>query len=88
MNKAIKLAIEKGGYYLVGASADGNHWSAYDNDIVLNPLFWQALGRALGWEKRWSDTSISVWRYEAQEWFHIKMSGGDEEKFWQELLGK
>lgn len=47
MNEAIKLAIEKGGYEY--DEAKHNH----TGDIALtnDPLFWQALGKALRWEK-------------------------------------
>jgi hypothetical protein len=47
MNKAISLAIEKGGY--------NNRFHIqcvllYDH-YFLDPLFWQALGKALGWHE-------------------------------------
>jgi hypothetical protein len=46
MAKAISLAIEKGGWR-------DETWMYVDKnleaDIVLDPLFWQALGKALGW---------------------------------------
>lgn len=54
MSEAIKLAIEKGGYGLdkprevseAFLQSQYKNWEA----VVLDPLFWQALGKALGWE--------------------------------------
>ena len=49
MNEAIKLAIEKGGwndkqaYFYCPLSGE------QIDHAVLDPLFWQALGKALGW---------------------------------------
>ena len=43
MNEAIKLAIEKGGY--VDPS-----YGHEPNTVLLDPLFWQALGKASGWK--------------------------------------
>lgn len=61
MNKAIKLALEKGGYKY-GHGIDGDYetdgWSYRDiiddgiqYKLILDPLFWEALGEALGWYK-------------------------------------
>lgn len=58
MNEAIKLAIEKGGYKnnVESAKTDPS-WYAYmaihangGTMVVCDPLFWQALGKALGWK--------------------------------------
>lgn len=62
MNDAIKLAIEKGGYlkgpyWWPAQKPNGIELRGDDQDkefrtseqIVLDPLFWQALGKALGW---------------------------------------
>lgn len=54
MNEAIFLAIEKGGYKLPDLARQFN-WQlmfgipAFTAAFTLDPLFWQALGRALGW---------------------------------------
>lgn len=58
MNEAIKLAIEKGGYDgAIGTEPAWDwHMSDFQNRLVLDPLFWQALGKALGWD----DTEL-VW---------------------------
>lgn len=47
MNEAIKLAIEKGGYEAVEFPI-GHNDKYYKEKIALDPLFWQALGKALG----------------------------------------
>lgn len=83
MEKAIRLAIEKGGYSL--GTAD-----IFDYQIVLlDPLFWQALGKALKWgeSELWeNDKNIPHWKLHALNFFELKLTGGDEEKFWEELL--
>lgn len=96
---AIRQAIEGGwevANYMPAFPADPKKF--YDNEkavlrflahiherIFLNPLFWQALGKTRNWERQLSDNSISVWRYWAQEWFHVRMVGGDETAFWKSL---
>lgn len=47
MNEAIKLAIEKGRYIFRGVKH--NNFDYKRDTVVLDPLFWQALGKALGW---------------------------------------
>lgn len=44
MNDAIPLAIGKGGY-------QAYKQTPWTSDIYLDPLFWQALGKALGWKE-------------------------------------
>jgi hypothetical protein len=53
MNNAIRIAIEKGGYEIhEGVAQDAMNGAAYAIDsVVLNPKFWQALGKALGWDR-------------------------------------
>lgn len=113
MNDAIKLAIEKGGYKkgpywwpvpktwgILLTGDDGDKEELRMVDIVLDPLFWQALGKALGWEcmanheldGSHSDYSeckgTNIWRFRAHEYFDTKLTGGSEEAFWKELLSK
>jgi len=70
--------------------------------ISSDRLFWQALGRALGWEETekyladyesgvgdflipiWGEQP--VWKKYALRFFELKLTGGDEEKFWQQLI--
>lgn len=47
------------------------------NRCVLDPLFWQALGKALGWK--------GAWKHYAHQYFDLLLTGGDTEKFWKEL---
>lgn len=53
MEKAIKLAIE-GGYesFLAKAIVKGDLAGAYIDSILLDPLFWQSLGKSLGWGEK------------------------------------
>lgn len=66
-------------------------------EVILDSLFWQALGKALGWN--WAEKSDLInltsdkrikmgnrWQWEAVRFMHIKLTGGNEEKFFEELL--
>lgn len=91
MNEAIKLAVEKGGYI-------DKPWSEMNGqpkqEIVLDPLFWHALGKALKWPEETAMCplceSVTIGgnyaASKAHEYFELKLSGGDTEKFWKELL--
>ena len=90
MNEAIKLAIEKGGY---NSTVLG--WGQIsDKDIVgrgliLDPLFWQALGKALGWKRELSqhwDIVRPEWLNKAMTYYEINLTGGDTEKFFKKLI--
>lgn len=112
MEKAIKLAIEKGGY-LRGLQWEWNEQTDIfgiwifpnkrrgtpgdfksGNDVFLDPLFWRALGKALGWQERHCSCNgysyqcdcDFTWLVQAHEFFELKLTGGDEKKFWEELL--
>ena len=53
MNETIKLAIEKGAYPRPGSGWIGSESYEFTDEakmiMLLDPLFWQAIGRALGW---------------------------------------
>jgi hypothetical protein len=58
-NEAIKLAIENGGYQLTMKSGTEIYldtpqgkWKEIAEYDYLDPLFWQALGKALGWREQ------------------------------------
>jgi hypothetical protein len=92
MEKAIKLAIEKGGYDQMW---EGTHQNTIE--LMLDPLFWQALGRALGWSETHNrgkevigfddrEKLVDVWLYHALRCHELVLTGGDQEKFWKDLL--
>jgi hypothetical protein len=70
-------------------------WFCY-NDFIVDPLFWQALGKAIGWRQRdkaW--LAYNQYNCEGKEWlfyahlyFDLVFTGGDTEKFWQELTSE
>lgn len=62
---------------------------ANENDIASDPLFWQALGKALAWDgKRWicMQSHKTEWQCEAHRYFDLLLTGGDVEAFWKGLL--
>lgn len=59
IKKAIEGGYKKGEYKrsLIKSFVDGNLWYAGGYTFILaetliDPLFWQALGKAMGWEKK------------------------------------
>ena len=102
MTEAIKLAIEKGGYeypYYQLHEIDLTSRNVIHN-IVLDPLFWQALGKALGSDKQFpfeqehqcplcgdtKNTGHEWWLWKSHRYFSLLMTGGDTENFWKDLL--
>lgn len=96
MNNAIKLAIEKGGFLIHdGVAFDAMQGATYAKQfVVLNPLFWQALGKARALcqsHPRAIDRcdfciSNKGWQEIALSYFDLILTGGDTEKFWKALL--
>ncbi len=105
MNEAIKLAIEKGGY-LKGPywwpipKPNGIELRGDDQDkdfrtieqIILDPVFWQDLGKVLDLDNTARVVSRGNTRYLtigwvdfARHYFDLVLTGGDTEKFWKEL---
>lgn len=109
MEKAIKLAIEKGGYNF--KIPNEPLFPDLKSQILLDPAFWVSLGKALRWERRtvvvvgnsemesleWFEVGMDKhesyhtfrlpkWQFHALRFFEIKLTGGDEKKFWEELL--
>lgn len=81
MNEALKLAIEKGGYKELYQTI-----GRIEEQIALDPLFWQALGKALGWDG-WSVQFYGdEWLFHAHQYFDLVLTGGDTEAFWKELI--
>jgi hypothetical protein len=81
MNEAIKLAIEKGGYEI----SDQKYAKLMSFPNVLDPLFWQALGKALGWDD-FRAAVPPLWLANALHYHELLLTGGDTEKFWKELI--
>ena len=60
-----------------------------DNTCILDPLFWQALGKALGWKCMQSMNrgyENSDWAEAWHDYINVLATGGNTEKFWKELL--
>jgi hypothetical protein len=55
-------------------------------DTILDPLFWQALGKRLGWSDVDSLTGIPMWREYAGQFFDLVLTDGDVEMFWGQNL--
>lgn len=98
MNEAIKLAIEKGGYDNYSHVHPSVREEAIELDsdrIILDPLFWQSLGKALGWKEPKFGIAIDrlpnfsypkAWLPYAHKYFDLALTDGDTETFWQSLL--
>jgi hypothetical protein len=61
------------------------------SEVALDPTFWQALSKALEWPKisaypRESDNEHETWRMTAHTFYDLILTGGDTEKFWEELI--
>lgn len=73
-----------------------------ETKTVLDPLFWQALGKALGWPPQenyafadrpdlaqltWGEIKATRPFARAHVFYEIVLTGGDTEAFWNEILG-
>ena len=98
-NETCRVAIKKGGYKNEIGILDTTlrleqELSLYEQAFIIqDPLFWQALGKALGWgfnlkKNPFDEDEIGVdrWLAEALNYFHLVLTGGNTEKWWQELL--
>ena len=60
--------------------------------IVLDPSFWQALGKALGWKSNHSRydkcpyCSEIPWKEHAKAFFNLLLTNSDTTPFWEEIL--
>ena len=92
MNEAIRLAIE-GGWRPTFLTLRHLH-NINDQEVVLEPEFWTALGKALGWTDCDGFTNSTVhlfhkgkcWSGYAHHYLDVRLTGGDEEAFWKGLL--
>lgn len=86
--------------YDIDYPEEGYFYAGLYDTAILDPAFWVALGKALGWKEHdkmmegkhycmdfphydWQDFD---WKFNALRFFELKLTGGDEEKFWEELL--
>lgn len=84
MDKAIQKSIE-GGYpsFLLNKNKDGSH-ILLPSDL-LTPLFWQALGKSLGW---YDDSELipNSWSMFWHKFIDHLIAGKSAESFFEELL--
>lgn len=63
-------------------------------EIALDPTFWQALGKALGWglvlgwEEMYApaENAAQEWYQNAFRFYDLILTGGDTEAYWKDLL--
>lgn len=65
---------------------------------ALDPLFWQALGKSLGWEMIWNGQYMNTrhnpkelvmvegWEYNAHRLYDLILTNGDTDAYWEEIL--
>lgn len=74
----------------------GGNWDTYNNGgfdwqhIVLDPTFWQALGKALGWGTNWNptvenDQYLEEWYDTAHRFYDLILQGQPTNQFWADL---
>jgi hypothetical protein len=99
MNEAIKKAIE-GGYKDPRLKRDdtirnperaaNNVWYSSEAFVMLDPLFWQALGKAMGWESKVficpGHKKEEMWFYHWHRFIDHLAEGKDADSFFKELL--
>lgn len=94
IQQAIQKAIE-GGWKTIRKNLDGSPSAIKEtqeiHQVLLDPLFWQSLGSALGWEKEDKINYLSV-SFTRKSWFYYwhrlldyLSSGRTIEKFFEEL---
>lgn len=104
--EAIKKAIKSGWYFMGNApiydetlhkvfrvDGDGGYLEIYPEQIVCDPTFWQALGRALGWddqealeEYKGVRRYVPGWEINGEEFLHLILTQQSTEEFWKEKL--
>lgn len=94
MKDAVKLALAGGWVCTVCVEPEKNyHW--YKSSILLDPLFWRALGKSLGWEEIEHTHMVTKKNVVTKMWLsywhrfidHLA-EGKDAESFFEELLTK
>lgn len=98
IEQAIRDAAEKGGYAERKDSMETG--TAWRNRFILDPAFWQALGKARGWEQEngWSghvwgfedgphgeNIIVMNWENAMLDFNHHLAEGKDAESFFKDL---
>lgn len=73
-----------GGMVLWNDGQESFHWQ----QIALDPSFWQALGKALGWndDVAFETYTAPMWKMQAMRFIDLIITGGSTDQFWDELL--
>ncbi len=79
--QAIKKAIEGGWNPSYRERTDAHY-------TVLMPTFWQALGKASGWQKSLTFFAVDIpsWEAQALRFHRLILTGGDLDAYWKEVL--
>lgn len=98
--KSVLVREEYTGYHLWLFKDGGLNAPAIFSEILIDPLFWQALSKALGWSDGTEELStlikkakrvnkcvwqIQSWQYHAHRWLDAHFEGTEEE-FWESLI--
>ena len=96
MEEAIKRAIEGGYDSRVFINEDGGHIVyKFQSEILLDPLFWQALGKAelKNWgeitfidRNRGNENSMTTWLYHWHRFLDALAEGKTPDDFFKDLL--
>jgi hypothetical protein len=67
------------------------YWIISLAEVALDPAFWRALGKALGWEDDEQGVfraaySLYMWHFHARTFCDTILTGGDTKKFWDDIL--
>lgn len=93
MEKVIKLAIEAGYEY----KGDG-YWSLPHESYLIDPKFWQALGKSLGWGEKCKNCGsianglcqehkyIRDWKIPWHRFIDHLAEGKDVDEFFKDLI--
>jgi hypothetical protein len=96
--KGRKVKISDHGHGDVFVIQAGNfEMTVPESALFLDPLFWQALGKARGWKDEKVKHGIVYvfggkiaplerWKVNALHYFETRLSSGDQKRFWESLL--
>lgn len=72
------------GYYTHADNLAPLHKAEYA-EIALDPTFWQALGKSLGWDNRGKHLDHVAFAY-ARKFYDLILQGKPTEEFWNLIL--